>query len=151
MGLLGRRSRGSLSNINQNEGNYNFRLYAYTPRWVMPNPFYAQLSREVLLEPQLSTLVGIQFLLVMIAPTSLSLKLESGESMITYSPQHMLRHFDYDQGTAWMAGGTVSMSWKQNPAMWEMTESAYRGFSPSSSGPAWPAKKFDHLGLHSTG
>lgn len=48
--------------------------------------------------------------------------------MITYSPQRMLRHFDYDQGTAWMAGGTVSMSRRQNPAMWEMTESAYRGF-----------------------
>lgn len=56
--------------------------------------------------------VDIHFLLDVIAPTSLSSKLESGESMMTYNPQRKLRQFGYDQGATWMAGGNCVKVWE---------------------------------------
>lgn len=49
-----------------------------------------------------SILDGLQILLAMIAPTPLPSRSEKGETMMTYSPQWLLRHFSYDQRAAWV-------------------------------------------------
>lgn len=52
-----------LSNIIDSKERYNFCPYAYTPRGVVANLFYAQSSGVISLEPQSSAPIGAHFLL----------------------------------------------------------------------------------------
>lgn len=51
-----------------------------------PNLFYSQSNGEVSLVPRADVLIGAYFILAVIAPTLLSLKLVSRDSMMTYNP-----------------------------------------------------------------
>lgn len=44
--------------------------------------------------------VGLQYLLGVLALTLLRSRLESGDAMVAYSPQRVLRLFGFDQGVA---------------------------------------------------
>lgn len=73
---------------------------------------YAQSSGVVSLTPRSSTRAGVHFLLGVMVLTLLPSKLETGESMVTYSPKCILRQFGYDQGTFWMVEGNCVNVWE---------------------------------------
>lgn len=77
--------RKPLSKLIDAEKSFNFQPYAYTPWEVTPNLFYAESSKEILIVPWGGIPIGAYFFLVVIAPTLLPLKLESGESMTSYN------------------------------------------------------------------
>lgn len=58
--------RKLLSNLIHAEKSFNFRPYAYTPRGVIPNLFYAQSSEEISLVPLKDVPIDGYFLLVVI-------------------------------------------------------------------------------------
>lgn len=60
--------------------------------------YYAQLGGEISLVRQVSVPTDAYFFLAVIAQTLLPSKLKSGESMMTYGPQRILRQFRFDQG-----------------------------------------------------
>lgn len=84
-------AREPLSTVIDAEKSYNFRPYAYTTQGVTPNLFYAQSSGEISFMPRASVPTGAHFHLALIMLILLPSKLKSGESMMTYSPQWMLR------------------------------------------------------------
>lgn len=50
----------------------------------------------------------VLFLLAIIAPGLLTLKLDTKESVASYSLQRILRQFGFDQGTVWITGSFAS-------------------------------------------
>lgn len=79
------------------ESSLNFCPYVYTLQGVIPNLLFSRRSGSVPLQPSLSISVGLQYLMVMLAPTSLPSCLESGDSLEAYNPYRFLRQFGFDQ------------------------------------------------------
>lgn len=88
-----------LRQVIDDEGSLNFWLYAYTSG-VVPNLFFARSSGMNSLQPRPTISVGLQYLLGVLLPTPLSLRLENGDAMVAYSPQRVLRIFGFDYGVA---------------------------------------------------
>lgn len=59
-----------------------------------------------------STRDGVYFLLGVSASILIPLKLERGEIMVTYSPEHILRQFGYAEGDIPMVGGNCVNVWE---------------------------------------
>lgn len=93
-----------MSELTGDEKNFNFRLYTYMLQGVTPSLLFVELSEEIWLVPQRDVQIGVYFLLAVIAPILLPLKLESGESMPSYSPHQILRQFGYNQRAVWILG-----------------------------------------------
>lgn len=74
-----------MSNLIDTERNFNFRLYSCTPRVVTSNLLFVESSEEISLVPPEDVPVGAYFVLAVITPTRLPSKLESGESIMSYS------------------------------------------------------------------
>lgn len=71
-----------------------------------PNLLFAKLSEEISLVPRGDVPIGAYFLLALIALELFPSKLETGESMMSYSPQQILQKFGFDLGAVWIMGST---------------------------------------------
>lgn len=64
------------------------------------------------LRARLSLPDGLKLLLAVLMPNMLPSKSESGEVLVTYSPQRLLRQFEFDQGAVLVSGNTCIGFWE---------------------------------------
>lgn len=76
----------TLSRVIDVEKNYSFKPYSYTPRGVTPLLFYSDSSRGVSMVPRVDIPPAVCFLLAIVIPALLGSKLETKESVMSYSP-----------------------------------------------------------------
>lgn len=95
-GLKAEENKKTLSKVIDVEKNNGFPLCFYMLHGVTPVFFYAESSREVQMVPRANLPHAIYFLLAIIAPTLLPLKLEGKESVSSYNP-HRIR-FSFNKG-----------------------------------------------------
>lgn len=77
----------SLAKVIDKEDSFNFNHYTYTPQEILKAQHLEEDSRAISLMPQETVHVKFQTLLGILAPSLLSSKLESVESVVINNPQ----------------------------------------------------------------
>lgn len=86
----------SFAKVIDKEQALNFHSYSYTPQGIIKAPLFEEQGGEISLVPQEAISVSGQTFLIIVIPTLLPNKLETGESVTFYNYQQVLRQFGYE-------------------------------------------------------